>query len=137
MAINIGGQGQFVDVFHRFRGTARETSGNVSEIFDNTIYKKCVQILGGNGATNFIHFPASEMSKKGIGLKGQYLYFECKAVPPPSQTYSIHIEALMDQYFISRISLGNIYILPKNNGISLSLPLILQPMKWTVVFLTK
>jgi hypothetical protein len=72
------------------------------------------------------------LPKKALGLTGKYVYLLLSK--PDGKNCTIHLDYMVNETRLTKISLSNIYKSFKNlNGSSLQIPLNMQPDRWTVV----
>ena len=130
-------QHPFVDVFKLTKLTewvATQKEGDVQDnVWDTNLAKNFIRIQGTSSSSNYIQVPATKhLPKKALGLTGKYIYLMLNK--PDGKNCVLHLDYMVNETRVTKISLSNIYKDFKNvNGSSLQIPLNIQPDRWTVV----
>ena len=92
-------------------------------MWDQQLAKNYVRIQGTSGSSNYIQVPATKhLPKKALGLTGKYIYLVLNK--PDGKNTTIHLDYMVNETRLTKISLSNIYKSFKNlNGSSLQIPL--------------
>lgn len=98
--------------------------GDVQDsVWDQKLAKNFVRIQGSSSSSNYIQIPATKfLPKKALGLTGKYIYLIISK--PDGKNCVIHLDYMVDETRLTKISLSNIYKEFKNiNGSCLQIPL--------------
>ena len=130
-------QHPFVDVFkitNISQWVTCHKEGDVQEnVWDQKLAKNYFRIQGSSSSSNYIQIPATKfLPKKALGLTGKFIYMLLNI--PDGKNCVVHLDYMVSDTRLTRISLSNIYKDFKNvNGSSLQIPLNIQTDRWTVV----
>lgn len=116
--------------------TSSHKEGDVQDnVWDKQLAKGYVRIQGTSPSSNYIQVPATKfLPKKALGLTGKHIYLMLQK--PDGKNCVLHLDYMVNETRLTKISLSNIYKEFKNvNGSSLQIPLHIQPDRWTVVCL--
>lgn len=100
--------------------TYAHKEGDVTEnVWDDKLAKNVFRIQGSTSSSNYIQIPASKhLPKKALGLTSKLIYLMIKL--DGTKNAVIHLEFMVNESRLTRISLSNIYKAFKNsNGSSL------------------
>ncbi|CAK9011135.1 WD repeat-containing protein 90, partial [Durusdinium trenchii] len=116
-------QKPFVDVFKVLEfssGSWGKTHrvGSVRRVLDKEIGKNVLQVAGTTSTSNYVRVPGKQGS---LGLTGALLYLQLKPVLP--KLFTIHIEVLGQDNFVTRLTLSNMFRVFKRKGNVIQVPL--------------
>lgn len=125
-------QHPFVDIFKTFDVLgAAERRGDVVEELDREIGKRVVRIRGSVSANNYIQAPSRKSSTKTLGLTGEYIYLQMKALT--MKFFLVHLDFTVAAMGTLRVTLSNIYTDVKATHNSVQCPCHLQDDRWAIV----
>jgi hypothetical protein len=130
-------QHPYVDVFKLTKLTEWVTTqkeGDVqNDVWDKQLAKNYVRIQGTSSSANYIQVPATKhLPKKALGLTGKFIYLLLNK--PDGKNCVMHIDYMVNETRLAKISLSNIYKEFKNiNGSNFQIPLNIQSDRWTLV----
>jgi len=103
----------------------------VKDELDREICKRVFRIRGSVSANNYLLLPGPRSTLKSLGLTGEYIYLQLKAVG--GKFLLVHLDFIVATTSSFRISLSNMYTEEKVSYHSLQVPLVLSG--WAVVCL--
>lgn len=125
-------QHPFVDVFKTFDVLgAAERKGDVAEELDREIGKRVLRIRGSVSANNFVQLPSKKSSTKTLGLTGEYIYLQLKALG--MKFFLVHLDFTVAAMGSLRVTLSNIYTDMRATHHSVQCPCHLPNNRWSVV----
>lgn len=128
-------QHPFVDVFSKFKlfeDSQITKEGDVTQTIDKKLGKKIYKIQGATSASNYFLTPCKKAKYKSLGLTGRYNYIIMKT--QVGKNFSTHLDFIVNDKNLCRISLSNMFKETKVTGSSIQIPLLeIEPQKWSVV----
>ena len=112
-------QHPFVDVFKLMKVSewvSCHREGDVQDnVWDTGLGKNYYRIQGSSGSSNYIQIPATKfLPKKALGLTGKYVYIVMQI--PKDKNCVMHLDYMVNETRLTKISLSNIYKEFKNNN---------------------
>ena len=128
-------QHPFVDVFDKFKlfeDKQITKEGDVTQAIDKDLGKKIYKIQGTTSASNYIMTPCKTAKYKSLGLTGKYNYLIIKT--QVGKMFSTHLDYIVNESNLWRVSLSNIFKETKVTGGSVQVPILdIAPQKWTII----
>jgi len=128
-------QHPFVDIFPKFKlfdDKQITKEGDVTQTIDKKLGKKIYKIQGATSASNYIQTPSKSAKYKSLGLTGKYNYITMKT--QVGKLFSIHLDFIVNEKNLCRISISNIFKDFKATGSSIQIPIKqIEAQKWNII----
>uniref|UniRef100_A0A7S2SIF6 CFA20 domain-containing protein n=1 Tax=Mucochytrium quahogii TaxID=96639 RepID=A0A7S2SIF6_9STRA len=126
-------QRPFVDVFKlvdivggNWKKVDRE--GSCRFVLDKKIGKNVLRVTGTTATSNYVQIP--NKNKGALGLTGPFVYLQVRPIVP--KLFTIHIEVLTEDGFVTRLTVSNIYRAFRRKGNVIQVPVNLSDEWYTV-----